>query len=322
VVAVAAAAALAAVFLSKPPATTKQQLQSQQSSPPAPAPAWRAGTLISATAQFTSVSCPTADFCLATDSAGDIYAYNGSTWSLAASGAHGTTLDGVSCASAGFCAVTSSGPRAYIHSAGALTGSQLTGSSGLPAHLTAISCPAVGSCVATGLHDAYQYANGTWSRGTLVQSAHMFTSISCPTVTFCMAVDDGGDVDTYNGSAWAPVTSPAAGTKLDGVSCASAGFCAVTSTGTAAYIYAAGKWTTSQLHGADGGPAHLKAVSCPAAGQCEAVGGLNTYTYAAGAWSGGTQVQNGNVFTAISCPAASFCVAVNNAGSAFRYAAR
>ena len=324
VTAVAAAAVLAAVFLTKqtPPAAPAAN-QSQAGSPTQAAtpPRWDAGTLVNAKAQFTGVSCPTANSCLATDSGGDVYRFDGSTWSLHTSAPAGTILNGVSCASPDFCAFSSLGKTAYIHDAGGLTPSVLTGSSGLPAHLTALSCPAVGRCLATGLHDYYQYANGTWSRGTLVQMAHGFTSVSCPTVTFCMAVDDGGDVYTFNGSAWAPVTSPAAGTALDGVSCASAGFCAVTSAGTAAYIFSAGKWTTSQLHGQDGGPAHLKAVSCPAVGQCEAVGGLNTYTYTGGAWSGGTQVQDSHVFTAISCSAASFCEAVNNAGSAYRYAA-
>jgi serine/threonine-protein kinase len=331
----AAVAAVAAFLLAKPsgpatpsasgtksatPTQSTAATQSAAATPPPPS-RWQARMLINPAAQFTGVSCPTTGSCLATDSGGDVYRYDGSTWSLHTSLA-GAVLDGVSCASPDFCAFISTGTTAYIHDASGTNPSVLTAADGKQAHLTAVSCPVVGRCFATAHHNAYQYAAGAWSRGTNLNNGNAyFAALSCPTVSFCMAADNGGNVYTYNGSTWGLVKNLGTGIVLDGVSCAAADFCAVTSTGTAAYIYSGGTWRTSQLMGADGGPAHLKAVSCPSVGHCMAVGGLNTYAYTAGAWSRGTQVQNGHVFTSISCPTDSFCVTVNDAGSAYRYAA-
>jgi hypothetical protein len=33
----------------------------------------------------------------------------------------------------------------------------------------------------------------TWSRGTLVDNGHALTAVSCPTTTYCAAVDRSGN---------------------------------------------------------------------------------------------------------------------------------
>ena len=37
-----------------------------------------------------------------------------------------------------------------------------------------------------------------WAAGHFIQKDHVFTSISCPGVTFCMAADTGGNMYTYS----------------------------------------------------------------------------------------------------------------------------
>ena len=55
---------------------------------------------------------------------------------------------------------------------------------------------------------------------------HGLYSVSCPTATFCAAVDYSGNVLTYNGSLWSSPQSIDAGHSLYSVSCSSASFCA------------------------------------------------------------------------------------------------
>ena len=334
IAALAAIGAVAAIFLVKPSGAGKPSAAVSSSAavkssaavspsaavkPPAAAARWRAGTPIDAGAHLTGVSCPTDSFCLATDSAGKVASYTRGRWSVLTS-LGGSDLAGVSCASADFCAaVVSAGTTAYIYSGGNWTGSQLVGADGGPAHLTAVSCPAVGFCVATGGLNVYQYTGGAWSRGAQVKQSGLFTAVSCPSTAFCLAVDNSGNAYSFSKGSWSAPVSLASGTDLNGVSCASAGFCAVISTGTTAYTYSGGKWTSSRLVGAGGRPATLTGVSCPAVGHCVATGNHDAYQYARGAWSRGTHLDATHNFTSISCPADSFCAAVDNGGDAYMY---
>jgi serine/threonine-protein kinase len=280
---------------------------------------WQKAAPIDPGAHLTGVSCPTAGFCVATDSRGNVSTYSGGAWSAPMSIGTGNDLDGVSCASASFCAVVTTGATAYIDSGGRWTSRQLTGADGGPASLTAVSCPAAGYCVAVGGSDGYEYKSGAWSHGAIIEDTHSVTAVSCPTAAFCMAVDNDGNAYTGSRGVWSFSMSIGAGNDLDGVSCASASFCAAVPTGTTAYIDSGGTWTSRQLKGEDGGPAHLIAVSCPADGDCVAVGSLNIYQYSGGRWSPGDQMKLSHFFTSVSCPAVSFCAAVDNDGNAYLY---
>lgn len=134
---------------------------------------------------------------MAVDNTGDAYRYSHGSWSAPVIVGSGIDLTGVSCSSPGFCAAVSTGATAYIYSGGTWTVSDLTGASGHPAQLTAVSCPDDGHCVATGAHDSYQYTAGAWSRGTHIADSHALTSVSCAAGSFCAAVDDGGDAFLY-----------------------------------------------------------------------------------------------------------------------------
>jgi hypothetical protein len=292
---------------------------------PTPTPvrlaAWSAGQRIGDAEAFTSISCPAATFCLATDSGGDVYTYSGGRWAGPQALASGA-LTSVSCATTTFCAATGANGRADIYTDGSWSGpTQLTGADGNPADLKRVSCPSAGFCVATGKWDAYTYSAGRWATGYQLQQSYTFASISCPAATFCLAADSGGDVYTYSGGRWAGPQRPASG-ALTSVSCATTTFCAAASTNGRAYVYTDGRWSApSPLTDADGNRADLRSVSCPAAGVCVATGRWDAYTYSAGTWAAGHLIQKDHIFTAISCPGAAFCMATDTGGNIYTYSA-
>jgi hypothetical protein len=168
-----------------------------------------------------------------------------------------------------------------------------------------------------------------------VRDGNVLTSVSCPAVGYCVAVDDGanrsdghwlafhghGDTGTW--------TSPA---KMDpdeygpvSVSCldGGSGFCAAVdgggSTGRGGALTYTGMSWGSPVFISDAG---LSAVSCTggaAAPFCAAVN-ESAYLYRHGSWgSSGSLLDGGIGFGAVSCPTASFCAAVGGSGAAVTY---
>jgi hypothetical protein len=87
----------------------------------------------------------------------------------------------------------------YTYSGGAWAGpSQLLGADGNAANLTSVSCPAAGTCMATGDWDTYAYSGGSWGKGHLVQQTSTFVSVSCASAGFCMAADSSGKIYAYS----------------------------------------------------------------------------------------------------------------------------
>ena len=59
--------------------------------------------------------------------------------------------------------------------------------------LTSVSCPTTTFCRAVDSIGRVFGFNGTsWSSGTLIDNGHALTGISCPTVAYCVAVDRAG----------------------------------------------------------------------------------------------------------------------------------
>jgi hypothetical protein len=95
------------------------------------------------------------------------------------------------------------------------------------------------------------YSGGTWSDPVSIDSGSELTGVSCPSSTFCVAVDNGGNaftytgtaVDqtgntyTYNGYSWNPPDDVDNGNEFTQVSCHSATFrVAVDNNGNAAVM--------------------------------------------------------------------------------------
>jgi len=62
----------------------------------------------------------------------------------------------------------------------------------------ALSCPAAGSCVATGgSGGAAVYQNGAWSPVTRIDGRRTIDTLSCPARDACTAMDHGDNVLYY-----------------------------------------------------------------------------------------------------------------------------
>ena len=125
-------------------------------------------------------------------------------------------------------------------------------------------------------------AANEWSAPTSIDPVAngTLTSVSCPTATFCVAVDNGnnnadGHALTFNDSTWsAPARMDPDGYGPVSVSCISTSFCATVD------------------------------------GSTISNGGGSALTFNGSSWSGPTGISNDSL-TAVSCASSSFCQAVN-----------
>lgn len=144
-------------------------------------------------------------------------------------------------------------------------------------------------------------------------------AVSCPTTTFCAAVDAAGSVFTATNpsggrSAWTQATLPAG--SLGGISCQSPTLCVAVS-GSQVFVSTnpsggASAWTATPVPGAS-----LASVSCPTLTLCVAVGqnGIATSTNPTGgpsAWTFGT-VSGVHTLNDVACPTGGLCVASDSA---------
>ena len=207
----------------------------------------------------------------------------------------------------------------------------------LPAgHLSAVSCPSAGWCMAVGSGPngsfAERWEGGSWAmQGIAKPSMAQLSSISCSSATACTAVGSIGAgaksvvlAERWNGTGWAVQAAPrrsAAGESLGGVSCPTRRFCvAVGSSVTQrrskglVELWKGSRWAIERtlVRGARA-RAHdyLTDVSCPSAKACVAVGaGI------AGSWNGsrwslqGLKNNRTVVFDAVSCSSDRACVAI------------
>ncbi len=222
------------------------------------------------------------------------------------------------------------------------------------ASLAAVSCPAAGQCVAVGQDEnpsaltvplAEVSANGTWSEAAAPPPpAGAVTSglngVWCGSATSCMAVGSStgssGAVaplaESWDGSHWTATTVPATGGgSLVAVACSGATCAAVGTQGSGAgatplaALWDGAAWTQVPVPlPAAATTGSLAAVSCPASGDCVAVGSFTTGTgtfhliesLAAGAWA----VQpapspvdaDTDTLASVSCPTADSCMATGS----------
>lgn len=193
---------------------------------------------------FVDVSCPSASFCAAIDSIGNVFTSTDPTggpeaWTKTELG--DSKLDAISCASVSLCVITD-------WEGNIVTSSEPTGeptawhSTAIDASgLGGVSCPSTSRCLIGGFFgDMFTSANptggtGEWWRLWGVDGSAYLLSVSCPTTTFCVSVD------SYDGHAvvsnfladevieWT-VTHLEGPEGLFAVSCASPTFCAAAGT--------------------------------------------------------------------------------------------
>lgn len=216
--------------------------------------------------------------------------------------------------------------------------------------ITGISCPSATLCVAVDaagrvLHSADPLGSTTtWSKPVTVDNATLtgggaagFSSIDCPTTTFCIAVDNAANGQiayttnpTGPASAWT-LTTVGSGVLLDSVSCATVTMCVIA--GTNAY------YATDPTGGATAWKATaalsssssvIASLACNTVKLCVGVGygnsgvGLSvgssaptTTTWSQGLIGSDPPAQNAQVVDSVACPERNFCVAVDGGSNAY-----
>jgi serine protease len=151
--------------------------------------------------------------------------------------------------------------------------------------LATVSCPTSTTCVAAAVGTAITRNGGsTWSRYPLVPSVGYIDALSCPTLSFCLAIggysyptQDTQGVFASNdlGRTWHLVSGVSQGTGFVAVSCASQVLCLSTYQGdTLMQSTNGGKsWSSPALPGpTPGDSVSTTSVSCPSASECFVAG--------------------------------------------------
>jgi hypothetical protein len=159
------------------------------------------------------------------------------------------------------------------------------------------------------------------------------SSNSCPTTSFCMAVDSNGRSLSYSRGKWSAPDSIDPYGILNSVSCPTTSFCMAVDSNGVSLSYFNGKWskpdTIDPQSSTTGNGLGMSSVSCPTTSFCMAVDDLgNALSYDNGKWSAPDSIDpqsaknhNAGTFglTSVSCPTTSFCMAVDVLGNALSY---
>ena len=149
----------------------------------------------------------------------------------------------------------------------------------------------------------------TWSAPSHIDDVSDLASVSCPSASFCMAIDVGGNTFAWNGTSWSAGMTLAYAARFAFLSCASASFCMAlgdTSDSTY-YMWNGASWSSGSMPVQD-----VSEVSCPSASFCMAVAGVDSLTWNGSSWSFGAVIDD--AVTSVSCASASFCMAVDFEG--------
>jgi hypothetical protein len=143
-------------------------------------------------------------------------------------------------------------------------------------------------------------------------------AVSCPTATFCMAAQQAGFAENWNGSAWSTPVRAGQARALTSVSCASATFCVAGGTGPSGApelsAFTGSGW--SHAAGLAAQTADVQ-VSCASTTFCLATADTSYRTFDGSVWS--TEQPTVAHLRSLSCVSASFCLAVDQLGRAYKY---
>jgi hypothetical protein len=160
------------------------------------------------------------------------------------------------------------------------------------------------------------------------------STVSCPSASFCAAVDYGPNVVTFNGTAWSKPSVIDPGTYLQAVSCASASFCVAIDRKGNALTFNGRAWSAPVNVDQNGltmgeGGISWPVVSCPTSHFCAAVDGAsgNVVTFNGSSWAAPVNIDSKAAnsvrapvlifLMSVSCLSARFCVAGDTVGDAF-----
>lgn len=277
------------------------------------------------TTTLYGVSCPAAGTCVAVGTGGAVWSSStvadGTAASWTAQTAGSATLNAVSCATATEC--WAAGSAIYTNRSGAWA------AGATPAQaINGISCPVAGTCVAAGANGLVTRTTdggATWTTPSSGTTAAL-NAVSCADATHCVAAGAAGTVvGTADGATWARETAGLAA-DVTGVSCATTTSCRLV-TAWASGVNAEGEarstsdgggwgWTTAS----SGATVTLRAVTCPTAKVCQAVGDAGTVSTSTDAGLTWTKASLSSVnLYAVACISTSACVSGGTGGTTYFY---
>lgn len=260
---------------------------------------------------LSPVSCVSSSFCIVSDNAGNVYAWDGTSWSLDPVQGSTVEMDGVSCSSTTFCQL--------VDNSGDVTtwnGTSWAGPTSIDSDpLDAVSCFSSSICAAVDADgDVLTYNGSMWTSPSDEDGTNALAGVSCTSSTFCLAVDDVGNFLTYNSGTWSGASSFESGAPV-GVSCTSSSFCVAVDVSGNESTYNGSTWSSSLI---DSGNA-FDSISCASSSFCVAVDGDgNAVTYNGSTWSSAA-AEASVVLISISCTSSSFCMATDNSSNYLTY---
>jgi len=203
---------------------------------------------------------------------------------------------------------------------------------------TTTSVPATPSA-STGpsASSAAAVAKGNWTDTAKVNPANPNTTliaVGCASATFCVAIDQGQNSYTFDGSTWGAPISTNGLANVNEVSCLSPTNCITTDLQGHAATFDGAAWSAPQL--VDPGGIGLTSSSCPTPTFCAAVNNSgNAFVFNGSSWTAAQAIdpaaaaavdavnngQGTDVPTLyVSCPAAGSCVSVDTLGNTMTFA--
>lgn len=247
---------------------------------------------------ISSISCPTARFCLAMGDPQQVQSWNGSKWSALPSPGNLVDNQALSCSSPGNCVAV------WDNAASLWNGAswQATTLSGSHVFMDAVSCASATMCMAIGVdlsnHGllAEKWDGSSWSVSFDTpnpDAGQGADTISCPSTTFCME-NTGSDTMSWDGTSWHQQNVDVPEFSVSGLSCGSTTSCVLTEeiedidsgvVSFASQVWNGMSWQASDLVGEI---SRLNDVSCSSATSCVAVGISSSGFALAESWNGST----------------------------------
>jgi hypothetical protein len=306
---------------------------------------WSAGASLPSTLTVSDfvgeITCASATICVIPvliGSSNVLYTYDGTAWMVASTCQPGDQHDclptgynpkgPVTCAFSSDCfsmGVNSSNGPAFLEYASGTWSTVANGTqAAFPGSATQLSCGSDTVCAAVSvLGGGVNTFDGTSWTLQPVGGNTQLQSISCPTSSFCAAVDNGGNYVTFDGTGWsaaAPVTdgshTASAFAGLGAISCPAPKSCTAIDSSGNAWGYAGASWTLSlAVQSIVSSKFSQGDISCPTTQFCAVVSGAGAATY-----DGGTgnwtlaQLPATQTLDSVSCTSSSFCIAVDQKG--------
>ena len=154
---------------------------------------------------------------------------------------------------------------------------------------------------------AAQAWNAPSPTGDVGSRPNAIKSISCPTTSFCVAVDLEGNAATWNGGTWHAATkidNSSRNPNIESISCPTTTFCMAVDHAGNAISWNGGTWSTSASVDSYG----FMSVSCSSSSFCEAVGfNGSDVSWNGSSWGSESITGHGNTLTSISCWGTDYC---------------